>query len=938
MKTRKTWSNSNFTETALKPVTRIPSVGTWLRLGAFLVFAGLLATGFYSGTSASSSLDQIRASQPGTKVASGRNASSSLGASRFGSLSLASMFAPPPSGLAITTYESTCTTPQASFNLGDTVCAKVTGATQPVAGRPSTRLGWVSPYGSLVQGSGITADPQIGTYVIPATATQTFTDDGGGTVTVDNRGVWSLGVYSALDGSLIQYVSFTVHDPAKEFADLSVHQSTSLSESETSAGSGNVFKIFVSNRGPDAAHDVVLSDTVPANATFSSAVETTSLGFNCGTPTGGVFTCTLASMPAGATAEFSFAYDVNSGTPEGATITNAATVSSSATPCSPDSTCDLNADDNTSSYDARVPLSSGPETCTLQCHENFAVVADTTQSGNPGAIVNFSAGSVYGNCGAVTTNPASGSFFPVGTTVVSVTSQTGGGSCTFTVTVVQGTPPTISCPPDKTGTDDGSGSHTFTAPEIGTPTTNPTTDVVVSFERSDNVPATFDGNGNEVTPAVVHSLTDPYPTGTTGITWKVTDSNGLSATCTQLITVHPPCADDSAPPTITAPADISVATGPNSTTCGVVLDNELGQAQAHDDCSATVTTTGIPPGNLFPVGTTTVTYTATDGAGHTASATQHVTVTDNTPPQILAPPNASYTCLNQVPAASPSQAFSIDVNGNPAPVFDNCGSPAVTVSESSTGVGSAASPKVITRTFTAMDTHGNSASAVQVITVTDPTPPVFTFVPANITAYTGPGAVTCDTTVNPGTATATDNCGAVVVTRSPSGNTFAVGSTTVTWTATDSVGNTATATQTITVIDNTVPVITTNGQTPSMWPPNHKYQTFQLTNFVTGASDNCGGVSINNVVIEKVTSDEIENGNGDGNTTNDIVIAANCKSVQLRSEREGDGNGRVYTITFKVTDTHGNVGRATAKVVVPHNPGETAVDSGVHYTVNGTCP
>jgi hypothetical protein len=165
-----------------------------------------------------------------------------------------------------------------------------------------------------------------------------------------------------------------------------------------------------------------------------------------------------------------------------------------------------------------------------------------------------------------------------------------------------------------------------------------------------------------------------------------------------------------------------------------------------------------------------------------------------------------------------------------------------------------------------------------------------------------------------------------------------VGTTTITWSATDGNGNTATATQTVTVIDNTVPVITVNGTTQSMWPPNHKYSTFQLTSFVTGASDNCGGVGVSNVVIEKVTSDEIENGNGDGNTTNDIVIAANCKSVQLRSEREGDSNGRVYTITFKVTDTHGNVGRATGKVVVPHNPGETAVDSGVHYTVNGTCP
>jgi hypothetical protein len=147
-----------------------------------------------------------------------------------------------------------------------------------------------------------------------------------------------------------------------------------------------------------------------------------------------------------------------------------------------------------------------------------------------------------------------------------------------------------------------------------------------------------------------------------------------------------------------------------------------------------------------------------------------------------------------------------------------------------------------------------------------------------------------------------------------------------------------TATQTVTVIDNTVPVITVNGSMPSMWPPNHKYQTFQLTGFVTGASDNCGGVSISNVVIEKVTSDEIENGNGDGNTFNDIVIAANCKSVQLRAERINSGNGRVYTIYFKLKDSSGNFTTGTAKVYSPKNEGETPGDNGPHYTVTSSCP
>ncbi|MGH9969960.1 MAG: hypothetical protein ACREBG_19500, partial [Pyrinomonadaceae bacterium] len=73
--------------------------------------------------------------------------------------------------------------------------------------------------------------------------------------------------------------------------------------------------------------------------------------------------------------------------------------------------------------------------------------------------------------------------------------------------------------------------------------------------------------------------------------------------------------------------------------------------------------------------------------------------------------------------------------------------------------------------------------------------------------------------------------------------------------------------------------------------------------------------------------------------TNDIVIATDCKSVQLRSERMGNGNGRVYTITFKVTDASGNVSKATAKVTVPHSQnGSAAVDDGPHLTVLSGCP
>jgi hypothetical protein len=144
----------------------------------------------------------------------------------------------------------------------------------------------------------------------------------------------------------------------------------------------------------------------------------------------------------------------------------------------------------------------------------------------------------------------------------------------------------------------------------------------------------------------------------------------------------------------------------------------------------------------------------------------------------------------------------------------------------------------------------------------------------------------------------------------------------------------------VTVKDVVAPVINTNGETIKLWPPNHKYETLKVSDLVTSASDLCDpSVSLSSVRIAMVTSDEANNSGGDGNTTNDIVIAADCKSVQLRSERSGNGNGRVYTIAFKVTDASGNVGTATARVTVPKSQnGAPAIDDGPHYTVLSGCP
>lgn len=223
------------------------------------------------------------------------------------------------------------------------------------------------------------------------------------------------------------------------------------------------------------------------------------------------------------------------------------------------------------------------------------------------------------------------------------------------------------------------------------------------------------------------------------------------------------------------------------------------------------------------------------------------------------------------------------------------------------------------------------------VTVNDTQAPTISC-PANITVNAPSGS--CSATVN-FAVTASDNCGVpTVVTSKASGSVFPLGTTMVMATATDAAGNSRSCSFAVTVKDVTPPVITLNGQTITLWPPNHKYTTVKVADLVASASDLCDpGVNLSSVRIAKVTSDEPDNSGGDGNTTHDIVIASDCKSVQLRSERMGGSNGRVYTITFRVTDASGNVTTATAKVIVDHSQnGSAAVDDGPHYTVLGGCP
>lgn len=137
--------------------------------------------------------------------------------------------------------------------------------------------------------------------------------------------------------------------------------------------------------------------------------------------------------------------------------------------------------------------------------------------------------------------------------------------------------------------------------------------------------------------------------------------------------------------------------------------------------------------------------------------------------------------------------------------------------------------------------------------------------------------------------------------------------------------------------DTTPPTVNVGGIL-ELWPPNHKYHTFSLSDFVS-CMDNVDGEIDPDLSgrILSIYSDEPEdiNGNGDGSTTDDIVILNDC-SFKVLAERQGSGNGRVYGITFEIADQQGNLTQATFTLGVPHDQsGDPPVDSGASagYTV-----
>jgi hypothetical protein len=254
---------------------------------------------------------------------------------------------------------------------------------------------------------------------------------------------------------------------------------------------------------------------------------------------------------------------------------------------------------------------------------------------------------------------------------------------------------------------------------------------VASISPSDVDDGSFDpASGGTLTLSL--DPAGPFGLGPHTVRLIATDDRGVTNSAIAIVTVV-----DETPPTTTAPAAVSVATGPIDTSCGVFIsDADLGTATASDNCSVTTARSGVPAGNFFPVGTTIIIYTAMDGAGNMSSATQSVTVIDDTPPIIT---GASV----DKPTLWPPNHQMVDVAVSYA-ATDNCGTPDVTLNVTSNepvnGSGDGSTPtdweivdahhvrlraersgggggRIYMITITATDNSGNTSSQTVSVTV-----------------------------------------------------------------------------------------------------------------------------------------------------------------------------------------------------------------------------
>jgi hypothetical protein len=496
-----------------------------------------------------------------------------------------------------------------------------------------------------------------------------------------------------------------------------------------------------------------------------------------------------------------------------------------------------------------------------------AINAEAT--GPDGAVVTYEASAIdaTGVSLPVSCSRDSGSLFPLGSTTV---------ACTAT---------------DATGLV-GRASFTVSVTDTTAPQVSPAGNLVVSATGPDgavvsySVTASDAVDGSTVTVSCAPASGSRFPIGTSTVSCTSTDAAANTGTAAFTVTVM-----DTTAPSVTAPGPlVAEATGP----AGTVITYSASAFDVVDGPTAATCT--VASGTAFPIGTTTVTCSATDRGGNTGGASFTVTVRDTTPPVVTVPAAAV------AEATSPAGAFV---------TFVATWSDAVSASGSANCTPASGSQFPLGATpvrCTATDGAGNTRVAGFTVTVADTTRPVVA-VPASVTAE----ATSPTGTPVTYSATWTDGVsGSGPATCAPaSGSKFALGSTQVTCSATDGAGNTGTASFTVTVVDTVAPVVTDTA-TPGtlLWSPNKTMTPVTVKGKVTDAST---------VTASFKVVDEYGAIQPSGAVAVDQAGAFSFV-VSLEAWRKGtDSDGRTYTITVTARDATGKTGSFNTIVKVPHN-------------------
>ncbi|MBS1634267.1 MAG: HYR domain-containing protein, partial [Bacteroidetes bacterium] len=380
-------------------------------------------------------------------------------------------------------------------------------------------------------------------------------------------------------------------------------------------------------------------------------------------------------------------------------------------------------------------------------------------------------------------------------------------------------------------------------------------------------------------------------------TWNFTDGCGnTSLNFVQTITVQ-----DNTAPVITCPATGNINRN-TTVACTYVASNGEFNATAIDNCGTVTlsyTLSGATTGSgssldgvAFNIGSTTVTWTATDACNNTSTCSFTVTVVDNVPPTI--------TCQPDMTVAAPSGACNTMVTVTPPAVSDNCSNGLIPLASRSDGATmNDPFPVGVTQiTWTVTDAANNQSQCVQTITVTGDVVVTIQCAP-RVTRNTDAGH--CYATIpvaDLGTASLLTGCNVVGFTfqRSdglPFSAVYPVGTTTITWNAVNEFGDILkSCAQQVIVTDNVNPVITLPSVAASYNADNGLCQA--SLSFTATATDICGVDHISYYI----------NYNTPGQTQ--ISFPYNFPVGTT-------------TVTVEATDIHNNVSTSTFDVTVVDN-------------------